>query len=331
MALSDTSFRFRLVVVGAQLATLAVTWPLWTAHVTPPMLPVLPLPEVGFGPALVVAALAQVVAPKRGVLAFGVLFSLACLADETRAQPQLVSLLFLSAATWPEAGARFIGRVHLLVLWAWAGLHKVTSPAFLNLLGPRFVRDVWPDAPGVLTQAAGGALAMSEFVLAVLLFTPRTRRWAGWLTLGLHVGILLTLAAGANENASVWAWNFVLALSGVALFEPWREGVGFDFRRQSAAVKALALTLAVFPLGWSLGLVDAYFAHHLYSVDVPVPDAPSKPFRATWRRLHVPIPPEHRLFHRLFDATCVPGETLTVKETRLLFAGTTTRRCERTP
>ena len=63
---------------------------------------------------------------------------------------------------------------------------------------------------------------------------------------------------------------------------------------------------------------------------VPVPDAPSKPFRATWRYLHVPIPPEHRLFNRLFDAMCHPGEVLTVKETRLLFEGTTERPCPRT-
>lgn len=161
------------------------------------------------------------------------------------------------------------------------------------------------------------------------MLSPATRRYAGVAAFAMHVGILSTLAAGRNENASIWPWNFALALSGVALFMPWKGSVRADFQRQSRFVRAMALTLLLMPLGWHLGLVDAYLSHHLYSVDVPVPDAPSKPFRATWKHLHVPIPPEHRLFNRFFDLTCRPGEVMVVKETRLLFEGTTERACPR--
>ena len=111
---------------------------------------------------------------------------------------------------------------------------------------------------------------------------------------------------------------------------PWEGSALADFQSQSRAVKALVLTLLLSPVGWYFGLVDAYLSNHLYSVDVPVPDAPSKPFRATWKYLHVPIPLEHRLFHRLFDAMCRPGEVLTVRESRTFFAGTTERPCPRT-
>lgn len=41
---TDLLFRYRVLVVLAHAATVFLTWPLWTAHALPPMLPALPLP-----------------------------------------------------------------------------------------------------------------------------------------------------------------------------------------------------------------------------------------------------------------------------------------------
>lgn len=325
----DLLFRYRVLVVLAHAATVFITWPLWTAHELPPMLPALPLPSFGVGVPLLLTIVGQLVFPKRALAAYAVVLLYACICDETRLQPQFFSFPFLAMATWPEAGAQFLGRAHVVVLWLWAGALKLLSPAFIFLLGPLFVRQVWSNAPDVVLALAGILLALGEYLLALLVLKPESRRWAGAATFAMHVGILSTLAAGRNENASIWPWNFALALSGVALFMPWQGSALDDFKRQSRVVRALALTMLLSPLGWYVGLVDAYLSFHLYSVDVPVPDAPSKPFRATWKYLHVPIPPEHRLFIRLFDQVCHPGEVLTVKETRALFAGTTERPCPR--
>ena len=322
--------RYRVLVVLAHGATVLITWPLWTAHELPPMLPALPLPSFGVGVPLLLTIVAQLWFPKRALAAYAAVLLYACVCDETRLQPQFFSFAFLTIATWPERGAQFLGRAHVVILWLWAGALKLLSPAFSYLLGPLFVRQFWPAAPDAVLAIAGIVLAMGEYLLALLVLSPPSRRYAGAAAFLMHVGILSTLAAGRNENASIWPWNFALALSGAALFMPWEGSPWPDFQSQSRTVKALTLTLLLTPFGWYFGLVDAYLSHHLYSVDVPVPDAPSKPFRATWKYLHVPIPPEHRLFHRLFDSTCRPGEVLTVKETRTFLAGTTERPCPRT-
>jgi hypothetical protein len=325
----DLLFRYRVLVVLAHAATVLITWPLWTAHTQPPMLPALPLPSFGVGVPLLLTIVAQLFFPRRALAAYAVVLLYACICDETRLQPQFFSFPFLTLATWPEAGAQFLGRAHVVILWLWAGALKLLSPAFIYLLGPLFVRQFWPTAPDLVLALAGILLALGEYLLAMLVLSPQNRRYAGIAAFAMHVGILSTLAAGRNENASIWPWNFALALSGVALFMPWQGSALEDFRRQSRAVRALALTLLLAPFGWYFGLVDAYLSYHLYSVDVPVPDAPSKPFRQTWKYLNVPIPPEHRLFVRFFDVTCFPGETLTVRETRTLFEGTTQRPCPR--
>src|SRR5258705_13762645 len=41
---------FCWLVVGCQAATILITWPLWQAHQTPPILPLFPLPSFGIGP-----------------------------------------------------------------------------------------------------------------------------------------------------------------------------------------------------------------------------------------------------------------------------------------
>lgn len=324
--------RFRLLVLLAHGATVLITWPLWTVHERPPMLPALSwLPAVDVAVPLLLTIAAQVRWPRAGLVTYAVVFLYACACDETRIQPQFVSFAFLAIATWPQPGAQFLGRVHVVALWLWAGGLKLLSPLFLYALAPLLVRQVWPGAPEPIQAVCGVLLAVGEFALALFVLSPVTRRWAWLAAFATHVGILSTLAAGRNENASIWPWNFTLALCGAALFVPWERSWLDDWRAQRRAVKALALTLVLFPVGWHFGLTDAYLSFHLYSMDVPIPDAPRKPFRQTWEHLHVPIPPEHRLFQRLFDATCQPGELMTVKESRLLFEGVTTRRCPRGP
>lgn len=320
--------------MAAHAATIVITWPLWSVHERPPMLPALEwVPAVGVGVPLLLAVVAQLWAPRAGLAAYFAVLLYAWVCDETRMQPQFVSLGLLAVATWPSAGARLVGRAHVVLLWFYAGLYKVLSPAFVEHLAPEIVHGVWPGAPSFVSGASGYVLGCGEMALALLAVPLATRRVMGWAAFFMHVGILTTLAPRANLNASIWAWNFVLAASGFGLFTTWKTALVPELAAARRAVRALVLTMAVFPLGWHVGLVDAYLAFHLYSVDVPVPDATHKPFKATWSELHVPIPPEHRLFVRLFDATCAPGDTMVVKDTRAFFVarglGRYERRCPR--
>ena len=57
---------FRWLVVACLAATLAITWPLWQVHSSPPMLPALPLPAVDTGVLLLGSLVLVLLAPRVG-------------------------------------------------------------------------------------------------------------------------------------------------------------------------------------------------------------------------------------------------------------------------
>jgi hypothetical protein len=260
-----------MVVVAAQAATIVVTWPLWQARVDPPSLPLSPAFALSFafGPWLLASLGLALVRPALGCALHAVLLALAMLADQTREQPQFVSLAVLLFASLPHRGAREVGLLHLAALWSWSGIGKLTSERFLTVGGAWLLDGASLDAIGE-APVAGLALAVAlgtvEVTLGVLLLWPRTRRRAASFGVALHVGALLFLAFGRGWNAAVWPWNVALAVAAWYLPAKTTCGVRAILGR-SATVRITAVAFVLLPLGFHLGVVDAPFAQQVYTMN----------------------------------------------------------------
>jgi hypothetical protein len=316
---------YRWVVVGCQAATLLLTWPLWQVHHAPPMLPALPVPAVDLSWPLLLSLLVVLAKPLPGIVLHTALISYAVAIDQTRLQPEVVSLLLLLWGTLPILAAQMIARVHLITLWGFAGLHKLLSAEFHAELAPWLLSGLIAHPPTWLSDRVGYLFGATECLLGLLAILPQSRRLAAWLALGFHAGILLTLSpVGHHWNESVWPWNVALALSGFALLVPWRERLRQSVRACPWPARLLLLALLIMPLGYYINAVDAYLAHNLYSANTPrtlvcrtrggcQPEAASA---ATFAAFRVPLPPEHRLVRSWFQHTCQAGDWLLIADGR---------------
>ena len=152
---------FRTLVLACQVATLWITWPLWQVRDSPPMLPALSLPAFDLGWPLICSLLLVLVAPLPGMTIQTILLLYAVLIDQTRLQPEVVSLLFLLWGTMPNPTAKGFARAHLLTLWLFAGFHKLLSPAFMNDTA-RLLTGFPLELPHWLISHAGYVIAFSE-------------------------------------------------------------------------------------------------------------------------------------------------------------------------
>jgi hypothetical protein len=329
---------FRWLVIACLAATLAITWPLWQVHASPPMLPALPLPAVDVG--VLLGSLALVVlAPPAGVAPTTLVLGYALSINRLRLQPEVVSLGILLLATLPSHSLRMVGRAHLVSLWIWAGVNKLLSPGFMDGTAQWLLAGLLPDAPPWLQQNAGYLIAGAELTVGLLALVPRTRVLAGFAALALHGGLLLDLSpAGHNWNMAVWPWNVALAFSGLALIAPWKGSLRRSIAHCRRLTKALIVILLMAPLGFYFGIVDAYLAHSLYSSNTPgvrivcpVACLPGQTTGDVGRAFHVPMPPERRLFQQLFLTTCHEGDEMVITDPRWWFQlqgqGRTTMSC----
>lgn len=158
---------------------------------------------------------------------------------------------------------------------------------------------------------------MSVGVLAVF---PATRRVAAVGAFALGAGTLFVLMHGLHNNVSVWPWNAALALSGFALILPWRSSLRATLHTSPLLVRAATLALLISPLGFYVGLTDAYLAHNLYSANTATASSNAFSTDETWLAFNVPLPPEHRLFVQWFASVCRYGDTLTVRDPRWWYA-----------
>jgi hypothetical protein len=305
----------RQIVVACQAATILVTWPLWQARAEPPLLPLLPVPALPFGAALLATLAVALVRPRLGAALHGALLAVAITADQTREQPQVLSLaLLLASGVWPRA--RALGALHLPALWFWSGLGKLLSPRFPGE-GGAWLLGAAAD-PG-LACAAAFALGGAEVALAALALGARTRRTAAALAVLLHASILGFLVL-RSANPAVWPWNAALAVAAPCLL---RADPGITAARCSRSILACAAVLFVLlPLGWHAGLVDRAFSHAVYTLDGP---------RAVWLPadggvaelgelpgLRVTLPPQPRVLAAYFAATARDGDALAILESRRL-------------
>jgi hypothetical protein len=307
------------VAAVAQIVTLRWTWDLWSNRSAPPNLPVVEmLSSVSWGPLLVVLCIATAVVPRWGGPAFGIALALACLGDQMRLQPGVLSVAVLMIAPAFGEGGRAIARWHLCSLWLWAGLHKMLSPGW-NWLGASFIAESlgqpgWRELIAVMVP-------LSELVLGITAMWSRLWKVTGVGAVLLHVGVLVSLSPIFGDwNSSVWPWNATVAVAAPLLFLAQREGAEFPTR----AIKAVAAVLLAYPALFYVGLVDAYISHNLYSANTASAKicGGGKCTGAvfdTWDELNVPFPPEPRLFRQTFHIVCDHGDVLVItgKRTRL--------------
>jgi hypothetical protein len=313
----------RPVFVVAQSASIVVTWGLWQARSSPPPLPAFDaLPQIDMGVILLGTLVLVALKPGPGVVAHCTALVLAFAMDQTRLQPEFVSLAFLLVGTTRVPWARTVAAAHLVALWFWAGLNKALSLDFMDQAAV-FLFDSFPLLPGALRPYFGWVIIATEISIGVLLLVPRARRAGVLLAVGLHVLGLLALV-NARWNVAVWPWNAALAVAAVAFF--WAPP---ERTRTRASVPVFAL-FGLLPIAFYAGYLDAYLGHNLYTSNTasalaceglpPSPCLPG-PWRATWSAFRVPLPPEPRLYRAYFDEVCAPGSILRVypRRTRIVF------------
>lgn len=308
----------RLVTALAAAASLLVTWPLWQARTAPPTLPLVELP-LPFGVLLLTTLAFALWRPLAGALAFVAVLTAAMLADQLREQPQVISLAVLLFAAAPVRGAARLGAVHLIALWLWSGLGKLTSPAFLST-GAAWLFELEPGTRSALATTAAVLLGCAEVALALLAIAPRTRRFAAWTGAILHAGAFVYLALVRTTNMAVWPWNLALAVAAIVLLARVDGPLLGDRKLQGPLPRIAAIAAVVLPLGFHAGFVDAPFAHQVYCMNEPA---------ATWqaadgdlqsqglvRELGVFVPGVVRVQIAWFTACSVPGECLVIEERR---------------
>jgi hypothetical protein len=312
--LTRTDVILRTVVVGCAATTIAITWPLWQFRTDPPPLPLVDLGPVPSGPLLLLALAVVLWRPALGAVAFAAALAVAMVADQTREQPQFVSMALLLGATVPRRGLREAGALHLAALWLWSGLGKLTSPRFLAQGGAWLVGGT-AAANGPLATTSAISVGACEVALAVLALLPRTRRLAGWVGCAMHLAILaLLIARGWNE--AVWPWNAALAVAAPVLVGGTEGGLGAMLARGGAVARVALALFVLLPLGSRAGLVDAAFGHSLYTGSGTC---------ALWlhgdgrtevvgelRPLRVLLPPVPRMFEHWFARVGRPGDRLIV-------------------
>jgi hypothetical protein len=307
---------YRWLVVAAQAAAVGITWPLWQVRQDPPLLAVADLPQFDTGWLMLASLAVVLLAPRWGVALHAAVLIVAILLDQTRLQPEFVFTWFLLLGTLSAAEAKLLARTHLIALWFFSGFHKIISPGYYAM----FTTYLWSQLAPAGCEAGGpwiaGCLAIVEMLLGVLTWVPRTRRLAAWLALALHAGVLAALVR-IDWNVAIWPWNAALAFAGFALVRPWRESVSEDFARVGVLCRAAAVVLLVSPLGYYLGIVDAYMAHCLYSANLPMARWRGRELVAyTLPTLHVPLPPTYRTYKAFFHAVAAPGEEMVIDDPR---------------
>jgi hypothetical protein len=287
----------------------------------------LELPQVDTG-VLVLASLAVVpVAPRLGIAVHAAALGLAIILDQTRLQPEFVSLALLMVGTLDSATAALIARTHLVTLWFYAGLHKLVSPGYYIGQVPQMLRGLVglePPWPLVFDLVRGG-LALAEIGLGIMAVVPRTRRIAAPGACALHLGILGYLALRVRGNAQLWPWNLALALSGPYFLRTWRSSLTRDLGAAPRWAGVTVAGLLVMPVGFYAGYVDAYVAHCLYCRNAPQArivsrDGVSRHIE-TSTTLNVPFPPTQRGFLAYFAREGRPGERLIVEDPRWWLRG----------
>jgi uncharacterized membrane protein len=316
---------FRGLLSVCLATTVLSTWPLWQARDFPPLLPVADFWQCNLGWPLLAACGLLAVLPRLGLATCWIGFSLAMLLDQTRIQPQVLSMLMLSLATINWQPGVLAARASLVSLWLFAGIHKLISPAYYQFFVPWLLGPEWDSAAGV---AVAASLALGEIALGIGCLVPATRRLVAFGGVLIHLAALVLLSPiGLSWNSAVWPWNLALAAASLAIVLPWGGwAMGECWQESPNWVKAWAVGLLVMPMGYYVGIVDPYLAGCVYAYNTPRAFI-CTPFDRTEvggldKRWNVPLPPAPRLFKALFLQVGRPGTWVEIEDPRWCCGGT---------
>jgi hypothetical protein len=304
------------IAVASQLATIAITWPLWQIRNDPPLLPAfsLNLPQVNFGWLMVGSCLLTLFRPWMGVWLHLAVILVACVFDEMRTQPQFFAIWVLMLAS-AKSELEPVARWFLISMWIWAGAHKILSPDwFTHSVSDLLIRVSldpeawhWPFAIGI---------AAVEIIIGIAaIFRPRQ---SAVLCPLMHFGIILFVSPLAlNWNYSVIPWNLASALIGFRILR--RTPTAMPTKPWEYVVAALLL---IYPSGFYAGWVDHGISFVFYSEHTPLglvsTNNESKLIRG-WTNVNVPFPNERRLLRRHFEASAKPGDKLHIRDPRAML------------
>ena len=316
----------RLVLVIAQGAMIAVTWPLWQARTDVPNLPFIGgLPQTGVVWALLATLVLAVARPRQGIVAHVVVLAYALLADQMRLQPEWISLAVLLVATGPWRYARTLGWAHLGSLWLWAGVAKLTSAGFEG-----YAARIVADNLGVsaLAPVLTWAIPLFEIALGVAVARSAWRSYAIGPAVLLHVGSIVALRMGFGWE--IFWWNLALIASALVLLRPERargrrpRASGRVSVATSAGLRtALVVGLYLYPAGMYLGVVDPYLGYSLYTGGIPTADVcdingcSRYAINISGAAIGTQVPASPRIFEAWFQSICRPGEELRITGMRL--------------
>jgi hypothetical protein len=302
---------FLYLLVICQAATILLTWPLWQVHRAPPMIPAVRLPEVNTGVVLLITLAAIIFRPLPALILHTALVVYSILIDQTRLQPEIVSLVILMWGAHGSFSLKTMARAHLVSLWFFAGANKLLSSNYMSSVS-------FMSYPRSSLRVL--MVPLIEIALALLALIPRTRKVAAALGLLFHLTIFAFMLIRPNRNSAIWFWNLGLAFAGFALIYPWQDSIIATARKSKPVASIAALLILVSPIGFYFGLMDAYLAHNLYTLNLPSAywvDLNGTPRGIdTMPALNVPIPAEHRIFEGYFKASCKPGEYLVIQDPR---------------
>ena len=306
-----------------------LTWPLWQARVylplsespQPPLLPLVSLPQLDMGPWLLASLIVVLIVPRWGILLHAVLLALAILMDQTRLQPEFISLLLLMVGSLDSPSAKLLARSHLLALWFYAGLHKLLSPGYFSDVVPYMLGGVSEKLSPRGMNILGALAALGEMSLAVLAIVPRTRRACAVMAGVFHTSILLWLSLRLHWNSAVWPWNAALAVAGPTLIWPWKASLRAAWQDCRPVAKSAAAFVLISPVGYYFGLIGAPLAHCLYTSNAPTAEViplggESVTISDLLPTLNVFLPPMHHTFEAYFAAVGHPGDQLIIDDPR---------------
>ncbi|MEO6988617.1 MAG: hypothetical protein ABI239_08210 [Aquihabitans sp.] len=316
----------RLVLVIAQGAMIAVTWPLWQARTDIPNLPLIDgLPQTGVVWVLLATLVLTVARPREGIVVHVLVLAYALMADQMRLQPEWISVALLLVATGPWRHARTLGWAHLGSLWLWAGMAKLTSAGFEATSAHTVATNLGVSS---LAPVLTWAIPLFEVALGVAVARTAWRSNAIGPAVLLHAGSIVVLRMGLDWE--IFWWNLALVASALVLLRPERargprprSGGRVSLTTQAGLRTALVVGLYLYPAGMYVGLVDPYLGYNLYAGSNPTADVcdvngcTRYAINISGAAIGTQVPTSPRIFEAWFQSICRPGDELRITGMKL--------------
>ena len=310
-----------------------------------PLLPVFPIPDDLLQPLdLVVNTLSVLfilliaLFPRRKIiLLVWIILELSSLAfDQMRWQPLpfQVIVFFIAVYFSPKRAISFLYAI-LVATYFYSGLHKL-NPGFNNIIWSKHLLMDWLNVPAEIAyykwvKLCGYGIGMTELLLGLGLLT----RWRKYAQIGLvlmHI-FLLAFLLNTGKNAVIIPWNILMILY-LSYFWLTQSQRSIRYLWKPISLRLLMIVIFILPI---LRFVDAYppyFSYDLYSgndehmflytddarfsryadarfTDHYVIERNYAVSMTNWalHELHVPVPPDTRLFYQLKDKLALSSDS----------------------